>query len=182
MLDINSEGVGYMYIPSIDLRLPIAQGTDNDYYLTHTFNKTPNKAGSLFVDSRIIGGLSASHVIIYGHNMKNGSMFAKLASYLDASFFNTTGNDVFYIYTENKLLEYKIFSCYTADAISDTYLFDFTPAELLKYAADVKQYSDYDTGVDISSIKQVVTLSTCTSDGAKRIVVQGTFIGESTLN
>ena len=48
LLSINSEGLGYLYIPSIDVRLPMVQSTDNDFYLTHTFNKTANKNGCLF--------------------------------------------------------------------------------------------------------------------------------------
>ena len=75
LLSINPEGLGYLYIPSIDVRLPMVQSTDNDFYLTHTFNKTANKNGCLFEDYRITGGLSATNVIIYGHNMHNGRMF-----------------------------------------------------------------------------------------------------------
>jgi len=182
LLNINSEGVGYLYIPSIDLRLPLAQGSDNDYYLTHTFNRNYNGAGALFEDYRISNGLSATNVIIYGHNMKNGSMFAGLSKYLTPSFYQTKGNDVFYIYTENKLLEYKIFSAYISEPISNTYTYNFTNATSLQaYAKSMKELSSYNTGVDVSSTTQVVTFSTCTGDGTQRIIVQGTFINESPL-
>lgn len=182
LLNINPEGVGYLYIPSISIRLPIVQGTDNDYYLTHTFNRTSNGAGALFEDYRINNGLSASHVIIYGHNMKNGSMFGGLLKYLTPSFYQATGNDKFYIYTENKLLEYKIFSVYISDPVSDTYTFNFTTNSALRnYAESMKELSSYNTGVDVSSATQVVTFSTCTGDGEQRVIVQGTFINESPL-
>jgi len=182
LLNINSEGVGYLYIPSLDLQLPLAQGSDNDYYLTHTFNRTYNGAGALFEDYRISNGLSATQVIIYGHNMKNGSMFAGLSKYLTASFYQTQGNDIFYIYTENKLLEYKIFTAYVSEPISATYSYNFTnyPA-LQEYAKSMKLLSNYNTGVDVSSATQIVTFSTCTSDGTQRIIVQGTLINETTL-
>ena len=101
LLNINSQGIGYIYIPSIDCRLPMVQGDDNDYYLTHTFNKEYSANGCLFEDYRINGGLSASQIIIYGHNMRNGAMFGKLKNYQDYSFWNNSGNDVLYIYTGN---------------------------------------------------------------------------------
>lgn len=183
LLNINSEGVGYLYIPCIDnLLLPIVQGTDNDYYLTHTFNRTYNGAGALFEDYRITNGLAASHVIIYGHNMKNGSMFAGLSKYLTPSFYKTQGNDIFYIYTENKLKEYKIFSAYISEPISDTYNFNFSSISALRdYAESMKQLSGFNTGVDVSKTSQIVTLSTCTPDGEQRIIVQGSFVSESPL-
>ena len=74
LLNINSDGLGYIYIPSIGCRLPMVQGNDNDYYLTHTFDKQSSANGCLFEDSRINSGLSSNHVIIYGHNMRNLSL------------------------------------------------------------------------------------------------------------
>lgn len=100
LLNINSQGIGYIYIPSIDCRLPMVQGDDNDYYLTHTFNKEYSANGCLFEDYRINGGLSSSQIIIYGHNMRNGAMFGKLKNYQDYSFWNNSGNDVLYIYRQ----------------------------------------------------------------------------------
>lgn len=78
-----------------------------------------------FEDSRINSGLSSNHVIIYGHNMRNGAMFGKLKSYENSSFYNGSGNNVFYIYTGNVIKQYKIFSCYISEAVSDTYTFNF---------------------------------------------------------
>ena len=182
LLNINSEGIGYLYIPSINLKLPLAQGSDNDYYLTHAFNKTYNGGGTLFEDYRISNGLSASHIIIYGHNMKNGSMFAGLNKYLTPSFYKTEGNDIFYIYTENKLLEYKIFTAYISEPISATYTYNFTNVTALQaYAQSMKLLSSYNTGVDVSSATQIVTFSTCTGDGTQRVIVQGTFMNETPL-
>ena len=182
LLAINPEGQGYLYIPSIDLRLPIVQGTDNEYYLNHTFNKVYNGAGALFIDSRIENGISGSNVIIYGHNMKNGSMFAGLTNYKNESFYNQSGNDVFYIYTGDKVREYRIFSAFENDPHGYVYTCNFkTPQQLQEYAGTVKSYSLYDTKVDVSQASQVVTFSTCTSDGERRIVVQGIYVGERAL-
>lgn len=183
LLNINSEGQGYLYIPSIDLRLPVVQGTDNEYYLNHTFNKVYNAAGALFIDSRVDKGLGGSNVIIYGHNMKNGSMFAKLAYYKNESFYRQQGNDVFYIYTGDEIREYRIFDAFENDPEGYVYTCNFgTASQLQEYASTVKSYSLYDTGVDVSSATQVVTFSTCTGDGARRIIVQGIYVGSRTDN
>lgn len=183
LLNINSEGKGYLYIPSIDLRLPIVQGEDNEYYLNHTFNKVYNAAGALFIDSRVNDALGGSNVIIYGHNMKNGSMFAKLAYYKNESFYRQQGNDVFYIYTGDEIREYRIFDAFENDPEGYVYTCNFgTASQLQEYASTVKSYSLYDTGVDVSSAEQVVTFSTCTGDGARRIIVQGIYVGSRTDN
>ena len=183
LLAINPEGIGYIYIPSIDIRLPLVQGPDNDFYLSHTFDKSRSNNGCLFEDCNITDGIASSHVILYGHSIKNGSMFGQLPKYGDYSFWETEGNSVFYIYTENKLMEYKIFSAYVCDPIGDTYNYNFTTLDAMRsYASMVKGYSLYDTGVDVSNASQVVTLSTCTYDGDQRFVVQGVYVGETTLN
>lgn len=182
LLSINPQGIGYMYIPSINCRLPMVRGEDNDYYLTHTFNKEYSANGCLFEDYRINGGLTSSHVIIYGHNMRNGAMFGKLKSYEDYSFWNSASNSVFYIYTGNVIKEYKIFSCYISEAVSDTYTFNFpTLSSMREYAANMKAKSMYEAGVDVSDATQVVTLSTCTNDGSQRFIVHGMYVGEASL-
>ena len=88
-------------------------------------------------------------------------MFGKLKSYENSSFYNGSGNNVFYIYTGNVIKQYKIFSCYISEAVSDTYTFKFPSLA--------------------SSASQVVTLSTCTDNGEKRFIVHGMYIGEASL-
>ena len=183
LLDINSDGLGFLYVPSVDIRLPVAQTTDNDFYLTHTFDKTYNRNGCLFVDYRIKDGLNASHVLIYGHNMGSGAMFGTLARYKNSGFYQTEGNDVFYIYTEDVIRKYKIFTVYVTDPVSNTFTFNFSNLTgLREYAKVVKAESLYDTGVDVSDATQVVTFSTCTDDSKQRVIVSGTYVGESKLD
>lgn len=183
LLSINEEGIGYLYIPALDLRLPMVQSTDNDFYLTHTFDKTYNSNGCLFEDYRIKDGLKASNVIIYGHNMNNGSMFGRLSYFKTYSYWNSGNNNVFYIYTGNTIKEYKIFSVYNCEPICDTYTFNFgNLSQMREYAQQMKDKSIYDTGVDVSNATQVVTLSTCSSNGSMRLIVHGVYTGEATLN
>lgn len=180
---INSYAIGYIYIPSIDIRLPMVQYTDNDYYLHHLIDGTYNSSGCLFEDYRITDGINSSNVIIYGHNMKNGSMFGLLKYYKSSSYYFTGDNNKIYIYTGNEVREYTIFSCYVSDPISDTYTYNFSDvATMRKWAERMKSQSLYDTGVDISNSTQVITLSTCTNDGEDRFIVHATLTGTATIS
>ena len=182
LLDINSDGLGFLYIPSLDVRLPIAQTTDNDFYLTHTFDKTYNSNGCVFEDYRITDKLNANHIILYGHSMNSGAMFGTLNKYKSSYFYNYEGNDVFYIYTEDIIKEYKIFTAYVSEPISDTYTFNFISLDGLRsYANRMKALSLYDTGVNVDKATQVVTLSTCTNNGKQRFVISGMYVGETTI-
>lgn len=182
LLSINADGIGYLYIPAVDTRLPMVQGTDNDYYLEHAFDGSYTKNGCLFEDYRITGGLSANQVIIYGHNLKTGGMFGSLFKYQSQDFWASGQNSLFYIYTENKIMEYKIFSVYTTDPISDTYTFNFGTLDAMRsYANRMKAQSDYDTGVNLDNASQIVTFSTCTNDSKRRFIVHGVYVGEASL-
>lgn len=180
---INSYAIGYIYIPSIDVILPMVQYTDNDYYLHHLIDGTYNSSGCIFEDSRITDGINSSHVILYGHNMKNGSMFGRLRYYNTASYYSSGNNSKIYIYTGNELREYTIFSCYVSEPISDTYTYNFSTLEGMRsWASQMQSQSLYDTGVNISNSTQVITLSTCTNDGSKRFIVHATLTGTATIN
>ena len=75
---INPDIVGWIYIEALDISYPVVQGEDNDFYLHRTFEKKDNFAGSIFVEYRNSGDFTDPNTIIYGHNMKNQSMFGKL--------------------------------------------------------------------------------------------------------
>lgn len=86
LLAINPDAQGYIYVPSVNLRLPIVQGTDNEKYLETTIDGSINKNGCPFIDYRIKGGITASHVIIYGHTLYSGTMFSSLHKYRNSGF------------------------------------------------------------------------------------------------
>lgn len=184
LLSINPDGLGYIYLPAIDIRLPLVQTTDNDYYLEHTFNRVYNKGGCLFEDYRCSDGLSSKNVVIHGHNMKNGSMFGKLQRYKSSGFTLSEGNDLIYIYTGDILKQYRIFSVHVSDPVNmDVYRYQIsTESALQEYAATVKALSLFNTGVDVSNASQVLTLSTCTNDSKQRVVVHAVYVSEAKLD
>lgn len=185
LLAANHEGIGYIHIPSLNVKYPIAKTDNNDYYLTHTFTREVNSSGAIFEDYRIDGELDASHVILHGHRMQHKGMFGILNKYLTESFYRKGDNEFFYLYTGNKVMQYKIFSVHITAPVGETYSINFDNlTELREYAAKMKGLSKYDTGVDISNATQVVSLSTCidTENGTDRLVVHAIYVGEAPLD
>ena len=99
--EINSDIVAWIRIPEV-FDYPVVQGEDNQYYLSHTFRKESNKAGSIFLDYRNSRDFTDPNTVIYGHNMRNGSMFRSLHNYMDRSFFDE--NREVLIYMSDKIL------------------------------------------------------------------------------
>ena len=121
---------------------------------------------------------SDSNTIIYGHNMKDKSMFGTLDRYKDFELYEE--NPYFYIYTPGKRLTYQIFSCYAGHVGSDAYLYEFPEAEdFNRFLQQIQSYAAYDTGKQVMETERVVTLSTCTNTSRNyRYLVHGVLIKE----
>ena len=166
----NSDTVGWIQIPGTQISYPLMHTTDDSYYLNHTFSKKVNSAGSIFVETLNSGDFTDLHTIIYGHNMKNGSMFAGLKEYRSASYLVAHPN--IYIDLADGTHAYQIFSVYEAEADSDSYTIGFAPDEVYEeYLNTIKGRSQYDTSVTITKEDSIITLSTCTRQGEKRFLV-----------
>ena len=83
----NADVIGWIYIEDTNINYPIVQGTDNKYYVDHMVDGTKNGAGSIFMDYRNALDFSDPNTVIYGHNMKNKTMFAHITEYKDPEFF-----------------------------------------------------------------------------------------------
>ena len=116
---INPDIVAWLRIPGV-LEYPVVRGEDNSYYLNHTVQKTYNIAGSIFLDYRNERDFSDRKNIIYGHNMKDGSMFHVLRNYQDIDFFQeNTGMEVYL--PDKRILKYQITACEQVPADSEIY-------------------------------------------------------------
>ena len=167
---INSDIVGWIEFENIDINYPVVQTGDNDYYLTHTVKNTRNSVGAIFVEYTNNADFQDDNTIIYGHNMKNGSMFGLLKKYKDPSYYQA--NQFFWIYTPQGDYMYQIFSCHEAEPESETYTNGFGSKEsYASYLQTIKDLSLYDTGVAVTSDDKIVSLSTCTKDKGVRFVV-----------
>lgn len=168
--EMNSDAVGWIEIPGTVLSYPIVHTSDNSFYLTHTFRKETNKSGSIFIETSNKADLGDLHTIIYGHNMKDGSMFAILKNYQKQSY--QEAHPYIYIDLEDGAHCYEIFSCHEAAVTDITYTIGYGSDD--KYASFLEQLkasSLYDTGVSVSITDPVITLSTCTNSGSDRFVV-----------
>ncbi|MGI6006841.1 MAG: class B sortase [Ruminococcus sp.] len=170
---INKDVVGWLYVEALDLNYPIMQGEDNEYYLHRTTEKTYNFAGSIFLDYANAPDFSDSNSIVYGHNMKDGSMFGKLKKFREQDVYGRSM--IFWVCTPEKNYKYEIFSAYETAVGSDTYLlFEHGGKEVVEYMENMKSLSEIPTADrNFQENDRVVTLSTCTGNSATRFVVQG---------
>lgn len=106
---INKDIVAWIQIPGIGVDYPVVQGDDNEYYLHHTFEGKANIAGSIFLDYRNRPDFMGSKVILYGHHMKDGSMFSNLRKYQDDEFRKKQGRVILYL--PDKTLEWEVAEC-----------------------------------------------------------------------
>ena len=162
--------IGWLSLPDTVLNYPVTPTENIEYYLNHLYDGTYNKVGCLFADYENRADFSDRNTIIYGHNMKNGSMFAGLKEYRSASYLVDHPN--VYVDLADGTHAYQIFSVYEADADSDSYTIGFAPDETYEeYLKTIKVRSLYDTGVTLTREDSIITLSTCTKHGEKRFLV-----------
>lgn len=183
LLEMNSDVVGWIRFdePS-EINYPVVQGRDNEEYLKRTFEANTNKLGTLFVDVNNPGDFSGRNTFIYGHNMKNGSMFAQLLKYKDDSFYKE--HPYFYIYTpDGKVRTYEIFSAGVVKDTSDSYIMDYVDdAAFQTYIDYIKQQSAYPTSAEVTTASKIVSLSTCTNvRDDERFLVHGVMIKEEAV-
>lgn len=176
LMKINDDTVGWIrfYKEPSQINYPVVQGEDNDLYLHKTFSANENTLGAIFVDAAASSDFTDKNTIIYGHRMKDGSMFRKLEEYKDKDFWKE--NPYFYIYTpDGKEITYKIYSVGQVLDTSDTYLTSFANEEDYQKFLDMTvKEADYDTGVKVTTDDTIVTLSTCTAaSDENRFVVRG---------
>ncbi|MCD7716665.1 MAG: class B sortase [Lachnospiraceae bacterium] len=170
--EINSDIVGWIKIRALDLSYPVVQGEDNDYYLHRSFEQEDLFAGCLFMHYENESDFSDQNTIIYGHNMKNGSMFGSLKKFRDEEVYKTS--KYFWIYTEDVIYMYRIFSARVVNKVGQPYQIVFTDEEFEEFLTTAMEESEVDnTNVTVSTDDKVVTLSTCTGDSSTRFVVQG---------
>lgn len=166
--NINSDTVGYLTIDELGINYPVVKTTDNDYYLSHSFDKSKNVGGWIFMDYRNTS-MNDKNTIIYGHNMKDGSMFGKLKQLRNSDI------DTIYYYDENGKTIFKIISMYEVDEESYYITTDFSDNEYLEFLNTIKSRSIKNINYNPSLEDKILTLSTCSNSG-KRFVVHAALL------
>ena len=163
--------VGWLQVDGLKISYPIVQGDDNDQYLHHAPDGTYANSGSIFLDAGSRADFSDAYSLIYGHNMKDRSMFGSLREYKSADFYAQTGGGIT-LYTPEHAWRYQIFSVRVVADNDETYTLGYAHDDIFgTFITSMKAKSLYDTGVDVTRDDTVLALSTCTGkDGEQRLV------------
>lgn len=172
--------IGWLTLPGTVINYPVTQAEDNDYYLRHLYDGTYNKVGCLFADYENEADFSDRNTIIYGHNMRDGSMFAALNRYDEQSYFDS--HPQMYLVTPEDGLIMEIFTAFVAEPAESGS--DTSPWRLewkddgayTTWLTAMKDRSVVESDVKVTSSDKVLTLSTCTPGGADRFIVMGKLV------
>ena len=159
----NNDIVGFIYVNGTKISYPVTKYTDNDYYLNHSFDKKPLKSGTIFMDFRNSPNISENkNIVIYGHNMTNGSMFGNVSKFFKSEeLFNNTP---IVLYAFDGIYTFEIFSIYKTRADYEYFRTEFlTDEEFLLFAQEMKSNSIYQKDVTFDKDDIILTLSTCTN-------------------
>lgn len=169
--------IGWLTLPDTAINYPVTQTDDNEYYLHHLYDGTYNKTGCLFADYENQEDFSDRNTIIYGHNMRDGSMFAVLNEYDEQSYYD--GHPQMYLVTPGGGYVVEIFTAFVAkpsESGSDTSPWRLSfkdDGAYTTWLSEMAGRSVIETDVTVTSSDKVLTLSTCTPGGASRFIVMG---------
>lgn len=176
---VNPEVAGWLYIPGTEISYPLLLGTDNDYYLKHTWEGKWNGGGSIFMDFRCARSFEDFNTILYGHRMNNGSMFGALQGYADPDFWREHPN--IYVADGDHVRRYAVFAAWEPGVSSIVYgVNPRSEEERREFVELCLRSSQISTGFVPGPEDKLVTLSTCTESGHDtRWVVQGVLVYEA---
>lgn len=157
----NADFIGWIYADDTKINYPVVKGKDNSFYLTRDFNKNYLQNGSIFMDYRCDSNFQNHNTIIYGHNMRDGSMFGELDKYRNYSFFEKH-KEMMYVNHKGVLKTLQIYSAHIVKSDSYVYEYQFVDDEKFgKFIEKTVSSSLYDTGIKPAVSDKIVTLSTC---------------------
>lgn len=175
----NPDIYAWIYVPDTGVDYPVVQHpTDNSYYLNHNLDGSKGYPGCIYTEDFNRRDFSDIHTVLYGHNLKDKTMFSTLHNFEDPQLLQT--DHYIYLYTEEAVFAYRIFAAYEFSAIHLLDNYDYTNAyvyeDLLKQirqaAGNIRQ------DVEVTAKDRIITLSTCTADhdAARRYLVTGVLV------
>lgn len=173
----NPEIYAWITVDGTEVDYPIVQSaTDNSYYLTHTVSGESKTEGAIFTENYNTTTFEDPNTVIYGHNMRNGSMFASLHDFMDKDFFDNHKDIT--IYTPDQILHYQIFAAYLTDDRHIMLSYDFSDDDVYEqYLYEIQSQrgvqSFVDDSVELDTDSKIITLSTCYANrDSERYLVQ----------
>ena len=168
----NEETVAWIKVNNTNVEYPIVKAANNSFYLNHSFDKSKNSAGWIFADYKNKFDNTDKNIVIYGHNMRDGSMFGSLKNILNSDWYDNEENTNITLYTDNEKSIYKVFSIYKIES-EDYYIkTEFSNEnEFEKFIETLKKRSIKNFNIDISKSDNILTLSTCANNNKYRVVL-----------
>lgn len=162
LLELNSETKGWIQVNGTNINYPFVQTDNNDYYLTHSYNKNYNQAGWVFMDYRNDTVNYDKNTILYAHGMNNKTMFGSLRNILSSSWYNNTDNHIIKLSTPTENTLWQVFSVYHIETTNDYIQTEFRNDEEYQEFLDMligRSAVTFDTTVNAND--KILTLSTC---------------------
>jgi len=174
--EINPEIVGWIKGEGTGIDYPVMQADNNSYYLTHLYNGEYNNNGSIFMDYRNSGDFSDKNTVLYGHHMRNGTMFGDLEQYKDQEYFNA--HPVMMLYTPGGDYLIELISGTVEDGTYEFVRFDLENNDsFLNYMEGLRNRSTFISDVEVQIDDQIIALCTCTYDwNNARYMVTGRLV------
>ena len=167
----NSDTVAWLKIENTNIEFPIVQANNNSYYLTHNFDKKYNVAGWIFADYKNKLDGTDRNIVVYGHNMRNNSMFGSLKDVITEEWYNNEENKYITFVTENEYQTYQVFSVYQIKT-EDYYIkTEFKSNEFTEFIDTITKRSKKYFGINVSKEDTILTLSTCANNNKYRVVL-----------
>ncbi len=182
LTNTNSDTIGWIRTNGGNISYPVVHTIDNEYYLSHSFNKKNNKLGAIFMDYRNTNW-DNKNVVVFGHNASDKSMFGLLRNVFNKDYFDDEKNHYIEIITkDNKTYKYEIFSYYAIEAEEYYITTDFqTDSEFLEFLNNMKKRSYKNFGLSLKASDRIITLSTCNGSGNtnRRTVIHAKLVEEN---
>ena len=177
---INSNTKGWIQVNGTNINYPFVQAKDNKYYLIHSFDKSYNNAGWVFLDYRNNINSLSKNTIIYAHGRLDTTMFGSLKNILESGWLNNTNNYVVRLSTEKENTLWQVFSVYHIPTTSDYIKTEFSSIEEFKNWTNMLiNRSSHNFNTSVSENDSVLTLSTCYNDNEK-VVLHAKLIKKET--
>lgn len=178
----NPEIYAWIRIPDTEIDYPVVQRPEDDtYYLNHTVDGTEGLPGSIFTESLNQQDFTDPNTVIYGHDMRDGTMFGSLKKYMDSTFMEE--HPLIYVYTPEHIYTYHVFGAVTYDDRHILKSFDFTQVaqyeEFLNSLREARNMSSYmRDDISVTPENRILTLSTCNGNSSQRFLVEAVLTDE----
>ena len=168
----NNEAIAWIKVNNTNIEYPVVKTKNNEFYLNHSFDKSENLGGWIFADYKNKFNGTDKNIVIYGHNMKDNSMFGTMQKILNPEWYNNEENTNIILKTEGKNYIYKVFSIYRIEN-EDYYIkTEFNnDSEFEQFLNTLKARSIRDFNMDMLESDSILTLSTCDNNNKYRVVL-----------